>query len=489
MTLTNALRSATSALAGNAKHASILARNVAGVGDPNYVRREAAVSTQSYGAIKVDIQRNVQRSLYNSAIASNAIAANANTVKSGIDQLAFSIGIDDFANSPASLLGDLKEAVELAAATPSNPSTSSVLIEQGRTFATSLNGLYSEVMAARASADQEIASSVDKLNSLLGQLETINDQIVVGSRSQEDVLDSIDIRDGILEQMSHEVGIKIVPRGNNDIMVLTSNGLVMFESNARTISFQATASYGPNTTGNSLYIDGMVASGDEPWLPVTTGRLGGAFKVRDEILVNQQNQYDEIARGVVELFGEEDQVNGVKPKLAGLFTWDGGPSIPTTGVIEAGIAASIRINALIDPQSGGDPTLIRDGGINGDADYIYNSTGGNGYSDHFYALASGFDESMTFAPTAGLLSNQSLGDFAASSLDWLNSARQAAHNDSGYQTELSIQYSNAYQNDAGANLDTEMSKLLEVERAYQASAKLLSTIDEMYSVFFNVMRV
>ena len=162
--------------------------------------------------------------------------------------------------------------------------------------------------------------------------------------------------------------------------------------------------------------------------------------------------------------------------------------MPPSGVIAAGIASTIRINALVDPQSGGDPALIRDGGINGDADYIYNATGGSGYSDHLYALASGFDESITFAPLAGLLPNQSLNDFAASSLDWLNSTRQAAHNNSGYQTELSIQYSNAYQNDAGANLDAEMSKLLEVERAYQASAKLLSTIDEMFAVFFNAMR-
>jgi len=113
----------------------------------------------------------------------------------------------------------------------------------------------------------------------------------------------------------------------------------------------------------------------------------------------------------------------------------------------------------------------------------------SGYSDHLYALASGFDASTTFAPSAGLLPNQSLTDFAASSLDWLNSTRQSAHNNSGYQTELSIQYSNAYQNDAGANLDAEMSKLLEVERAYQASAKILSTIDEMFAVFFNAMRV
>ncbi len=78
--------------------------------------------------------------------------------------------------------------------------------------------------------------------------------------------------------------------------------------------------------------------------------------------------------------------------------------------------------------------------------------------------------------------------FAASSLDWLNSTRQSAHDVANYKGELASQYSNAYQSEAGTNLDTEMSKLLEVERAYQASAKLLATIDEMFSVFFNSVR-
>ncbi|MCP4073351.1 MAG: flagellar hook-associated protein FlgK [Hyphomicrobiales bacterium] len=489
MTLTDALRSATSALAGNAKHASILSRNVSGVGDPNYVRRDALVSTQLYGTIKVDIQRYVHRSLYNATITANGEAANANVVMSGIDQLAHSMGIDDFSNSPASMLGSLREAVELAAVTPSSLGTSTSLIERGRIFASTLNDLYAQVLAERSNADKEIASSVTKLNSLLGQLETVNDRIVMASHSNEDALDSIDMRDNILEQMSQEVGIKVVPRDHNDIMVMTNNGLLLFESRARTVSFQPTSSYGSTTVGNTLLIDGVPASGDEPWLPVTTGRLGGNFKLRDDILMNQQNQLDEIARSVIELFAEEDQsIAGVKPKLTGMFTWDGGPAVPPSGVTEPGIAASISINALIDPQTGGNPELIRDGGINGDPDYIYNPTGASGFSDRLYALSSAFSTPAVFDPQAGLPVNLSLIDFAASSLDWLHSTRQSAHDVANYKGELAVQYSNAYQSEAGTNLDTEMSKLLEVERAYQASAKLLATIDEMFSILLNAVR-
>ena len=489
MTLSSAIRSATSALSGNAKHASILSRNIAGVGDPNYVKRDAVITTQLYGTIKVDTQRYVQRALYDSSIFATAEAENANVVKNGIDKLAFSIGIDDFSHSPASLLAGLRDSIDLAAAAPSNIGAASTLVENGRIFASNLNQRYTEVLSMRAAADKEIDSSVKSINSLLGQLETINDRIIQDTHIGRDVFDSLDVRDQIIDKLSSELSLKILPRDNNDIVVMTGNGLILFEKRAREVSFVATPSYGAGTIGNSLYIDGVPASGDEPWLPVTTGRLGGNFKMRDEILVNQQNQLDEIARAAIELFAEEDQTGGVKPKLSGLFAWAGSPAVPPTGVLAPGIAGSIRVNTAVDPQAGGNPYLIRDGGINGDPDYISNISGGTGFSDRLFALSASFETQVLFDPQAGLPPTQSLSGFAASSLDWLNSTRQSAHNEAGYRSELSLQYTSAYQNASGTNLDDEMSKLLEVERAYQASAKLLATIDEMFSTLLNAVRV
>ena len=81
--------------------------------------------------------------------------------------------------------------------------------------------------------------------------------------------------------------------------------------------------------------------------------------------------------------------------------------------------------------------------------------------------------------------NMSLTEYAASSLDSFNATRQSAHDIASYKTELSIQYTSTYQSESGTNLDIEMSKLLEVERAYQASAKLLATIDDMFTILLN----
>ena len=145
--------------------------------------------------------------------------------------------------------------------------------------------------------------------------------------------------------------------------------------------------------------------------------------------MEQQNQLDEIARGLVELYSETDQTGGGKPPLAGLFTWSGGPAVPATATLEPGIAATIRVNPLIDPQVGGDPAFLRDGAANGDPDYTYNITGGAGFSDRLFSIANGFDQPLTFDPAAGLPANQSINGFAASTLNSLNAFRAAALED------------------------------------------------------------
>ena len=162
MTLSNALRSATSALAGNATRASVLSRNISGVGDPNYVRREAVVSTNYFGTIKVDVQRNINRTLYNSAVTSKAEAANANVISAGLNRLAFSQGIDGFTNSPASLLGSLRDSINLAIAAPSDNGVLSTMIDHGRVLSSALNQSYSDVLNQRATVDAAISTSVEK---------------------------------------------------------------------------------------------------------------------------------------------------------------------------------------------------------------------------------------------------------------------------------------------------------------------------------------
>ncbi len=488
MTLTDALRTATSSLSASSQQVSVLSRNIAGVGDPNYVRREANQYSGSFGTTRVETQRIVNQSVFKASTLANADAAKANAVATGIDRLALLQELGNFSYSPAKLLGDLQQAAEFAASSPSNSAALSSFVETARTVSSALNSASGEILSLRANADKEISNSVTNINALLEQLDGVNEQIVHGTKLGDDVFDNLDIRDEILTKLSDEIGISTVSRENNDIIVMTSNGVLLFEGRPRTVSFQPTPAYGPNTVGNPLIIDGVTTSGANATLPINSGKIAGNLELRDTVFVQQQNQLDEIARGLIDIFAEEDQTGGGKPKLAGLFTWSGGPTVPASGTLEPGIANSLSINPLVDPQAGGNTTLIRDGVINGDVDYLYNTNGGAGFSDRLFALASVFDTGLTFDPASNLPTNQSLTDFAASSLNWLNASRQSATNNEQFQTGLAAQFKESLQNETGPNLDFEMSRLLEVERAYQATAKLLTTVDEMLQTLLDSVR-
>ena len=487
MTLTNALRSATSSLASHSQQISNISRNISGVGDPTYVRRDSDVYTDLYSTTRVETQRYVNKSVYSALITSNADAAKADVIANGMDRLAILQGTNNFSFSPSKMLGDLQQMVEFAASAPSDPSALASLVEQARTVSNSLNASYDEILSMKVSADKEIVQSVETINSLLSQISEVNESIVNGTIGGREVFDSLDIRDQLISQLSDEIGIKIIPSENNGVMITTSNGAMLFEGKPRAVTFTPTPSYGPNTIGGELTIDGITVTGPNATLRLESGRLAGNFEMRDSLLVMQQNQLDEVARGLVEMFAEQDQSGGGKPALAGLFTWGGGPAVPASATLERGIASTIRLNPLADPQVGGDPTLIRDGVLNGDADYLYNTGGGPAFSDRLYDLAASFDTAMTFDPGAGLAANQSLVGFADASVDDLNAIRTTALNDNAYRSELATQFQDSLQGQSGPNLDFEMSRLLEVERAYQASARVLNAVDDMLNTLVELV--
>lgn len=487
MSLTSALRTATGSLAGTSQRVSTLSKNIGGVGNPNYVQRDTVISTGAAGIQNIETTRYVNQSMMRASLSSTSNASYQGVLASGLQQLAVLQDADGFAGSPAALLGDLESVLQLASSAPADIATLSSLVETARSTANSINSAYEQTLDMRAEADTGIHASVTNINRILSQIKVANDVIVAGSRTGDDVLDYMDNRDALIRELSEEIGINVRPRADNDVLITTDSGVILFETQPRSVEFSHQPVYGANTVGNELYIDGVPVTGANSPMSISTGKIVGHFQMRDKVLVEHQNQLDEFSRGLVEVFAETDQI-GAKPALAGLFTWSGGPAIPVSGTLTPGMGQTLKINPLIDPAQGGDLALIRDGGINGDADYIVNTAGSSGFSDHLIDLAAGFDVPSTFDAQTGLLTAISLRTFASSSLDALQTQRQISANAFEYQSSLQESYTTALLNETGPNLDFEMSKLLEAERAYQATAKMIAAVDELFDTLLSIVR-
>ena len=218
-----------------------------------------------------------------------------------------------------------------------------------------------------------------------------------------------------------------------------------------------------------------------------TGSLAAMVQMRDEVSVQLQSQLDEIARGLITTFAETDQSGGGGPPLAGLFTWAGGPAIPAAGTVSTGIALSLGVNGLFDPDVGGDPQLLRDGGANGAA-YVSNATGGSGYADRLISYVEAMSDPLPTDITAGIAGTYSVSGYAEASLGWLESLRSNANSSAESKKALFDRLAEAHSSATGVNIDEEMAVLIDLEQSYEASARILATVGEMLDQLLAAVR-
>lgn len=481
MSLTVALNSARTSLMTAGTQASVVSRNIAGAQIDGYSRKSVLVATlPGNGVYVAGIQRASSAGLFANVIKSTSAAAKQDTLYNGLLRVAATT-VDDPQQdqSPAAQLAKLKTALQQYATAPTNTTFAGAAVTAAKGVVTSLNSATKTVQGVRADADADMATSVSTINQLLAQFETVNTSIVKGTITGADVGDYLDQRDSILSKLSQEVGITVATRANNDTVIYTDSGVTLFETNARAVTFSPTNAYTAGTSGNAVYIDGVPVTGASAVMPIHGGNLAGLATLRDSTTVTYQRQLDEIARGLVETFAESDQSGGGLPDVPGLFTYPGAPAMPPSGTISAGLAGSIFVNPSVDQTAGGNPSLLRDGAISGNPAYRYNTTGATGFSARLQQMVDSMGANRPFDPVAQGKPSGSLVDFAGSSVSWLEAQRKNTNAEATYSQTLLERSAEALSNVSGVNMDDEMSFMLQVERTFSASSKLISTVDAM----------
>ena len=87
---------------------------------------------------------------------------------------------------------------------------------------------------------------------------------------------------------------------------------------------------------------------------------------------------------------------------------------------------------------------------------------------------------IAFDPGAGIVSSASLSDYSTASIGWFDGMRKEASNAADAKEALAVRTAEALSNETGVNVDMEMSLLLDLEHSYEASARLLRAVDDLY---------
>jgi flagellar hook-associated protein 1 len=482
MSLTAALDSARASLMASGIQSSTISRNIAGASATGYSRKIAVLDNlPGTGVYVAAIQRAASGGLFTNVLTATSASAKQGVIYDGLQKIAAAT-VDDpeLEQSPTAQLTKLKQALQQYANSTDNATLAQAAVTSAKDMATTLNQATKTVQSVREGADADMATSVANINQLLAQFDKVNTAIVKGTISGDDVTDYLDQRDDIVSRLSQEVGVSMSLRANGDAALYTDSGVVLFDKTARTVSFAATNVYTPGTTGNAVYIDGVPVTGANSVMPLKTGKLAGLAELRDKATVTYQSQLDEIARGLIDAFKESDQ--SATPTLAdrpGLFTYSGAPAMPASATISVGLAGTISVAASVDPAAGGNPNLLRDGAISGNAAFNYNTTGNAGFSARLQQLINEMDAPQPFAAAAQAKPSGSVIEFASSSASWIESQRKTADDSVQYQNTMLDRSTAALSNVNGVNMDDEMALMLQVERTYSASSKIISTVDEM----------
>lgn len=487
MSLGSALQIAQNSLLNVTRQTNVVSRNVTDANNENYSRRAGVLESNSLGSRVVVVRTGANKELTRASLLASSEAEAQKLISEQLDQLNTSLNGIDGVRSSSAMLEKLHASMQTYSSNPSNSLMAQSVIDDARQVATNLNQQSASLQSFSSGMDAQISSEVANLNQLLSDFYDVNSAVVTGSQSGVDVNDELDQRDRLLRQISDIIPVNTISRTGNDLVLMTKGGATLFETLPRNVTFQPNQSYAAGTQGNTIQIDGLPVIAGSGANTSAVGSLSALLQMRDSTVQTLQAQYDEVSRSLITSFSETDHTGGGAPALAGLFTWSGAPSIPASGTQAVGLAAEIQVNAAFDHNQGGQPSLLRDGGANGAA-YVANSTGGDSYTDNLISFVQRLDVTEGFDTQTGIGGSMSLMTFASQTNGWMSALRSTASDAMATKEALHVRLTEKLSNQTGVNIDEELAVLLQLEHSYEASARLISAVDEMLSTLMSTIR-
>ena len=476
MNMTTALNNALGGLTAAGRGASVVSGNIANALTPGYARRTLELTTNTIagnGVRTVGVTRHQDPVLTANRRESDASLASTSAISDFFNRFEKAVGSVDDPSSFAARLTEFENSLTTASSLPDSKVRLDQAARAARDLANSLNAASERLRQARSDADRTIGKHVDRLNQTLQDIEVLNNKIPGIRNSGGDINALIDQRQILIDQVNELIPVNVVARDNDRVSIYSDGGLILLEGQAAQFNFTTTGETKPHMTVANGLLSGLEMNGQ----PVRTGgdnaqlrggALAAQFEIRDELAIEAQVHLDTAARDLIERF----ETAGLDPTAAatdpGLFTDEGNRFNPTA---VTGLASRISLNAIVDPDAGGDSWKLRAG--------LGAATPGDpGNSTQLRAFSAVLNDAR---PTAGALFGT--GNLRAAEIaeGLLSKAGADAHAAQGRRTfakntQLEMARIEAEQS---VDTDTELQNLMQIEKNYAANARIISTVDEM----------
>ena len=489
MSLTSLLSVAQGALLAHERAVGIIGHNIANAETPGYTRQRprlgaatpqnSPVGQLGRGVDLLGIDRARSGFLDGSWRREAGLGTRYQTLAQTLGQVSGVLGEPSDSGLGASL-DSLIDGFHTLASNPTDPTAKAVVFSQVQALTDQFHSIDGRLDGIAANIGVELNQVVGDANSLVGELNSLNSQLRRAGGKAPDLLDR---RDLVLDQLSQQLDVHIIERGQGTVDVLVG-GLQLVSSFGGTQPL--------STSGTGPY---QLQLGNPP-IPIaaTGGKIAGlqdaftALGSRGSGSVRAtglRGKLDDLALGLVSAINEIH--SGYDPTTKPLQPTLTPAPTPLRTIVPlfdpAGVTAgSIRLN----PAVAADPSQLATGWST--------AAGDNSIALRLGELRSlavpipGATGATSTSPVVAAGSSAVLSDFYTGAVGALGITTRDAETRTTSQDVLVAHLGAQRQEASGVSIDEELVRLIEHQQAYSAAARLVQVADEMLKELVNLGR-
>ncbi len=327
MGLTQSLATSLQGLQVNQASIALVSSNVANADTPGYVRKTvnqvATVGNGTDVGVRLgDVQRTLDQYIQRQLRIENSGANYADTRAQMYSQLQDIYGQPGSSNALETVYNNFTNALQALSTSPDDPTARSSVISTAQLLTQQLNQMSNSVQGLRGDAELGISNAVTQANNAMSQIASLNQKILGMSQADSETATLMDQRDLYIDQLSQLMDINVIKGSNNQVSVFTNSGVQLVGNQASVLSFNAqgtmtaASQWSANPSQCSVgTITLTTPSGNAIDMiqnrAIRSGTIAADLQMRDQDLVQAQNQLDAIASSMASALSDKTSSGSV----------------------------------------------------------------------------------------------------------------------------------------------------------------------------------
>jgi flagellar hook-associated protein 1 FlgK len=352
---------------------------------------------------------------------------------------------------------DFYNAFRELANNPESTTTRSIVVESAEALAKDFQRVDESLHHVQKDIDLQVKQNVHEINTMTAEVAKLNEKIASIEMQGNPANDERDRRDLLIKKLQEKIDVHVAD-GDNGMVSLSTAGNALLVSGIDALDLTARAQ--PGTQRTQIYYENGKMVPFDITARIKGGNLGGILDVRDKIVPDMQDKIDSLAT----TFTNEVNAAHVRGfdrsgKMGGVFfeIQEG----------EGGAASNMRLSEDI----ASDVTRVAAAARPG-------APGDNGVANVISSLQ--FKENID---------GSTMDDFYNAQVGRIGILASRANRAKETQAHVVEQVNTLRESVSGVSLDEEATKMIEYQKAFEASARLIKTADEMFETVLNLKRM